>query len=331
MHKVLVCLILSAIAWRAEHAPAQQTPATQTGAEGATRPAPRDALEQIERILELDRREKLILSDVQDHSRQLDEPGLYLMLAKTARLGQLTDEQFRQLDQPAYRNLLKKPRRYRGMPIRMSVRAYAVKKLHAGAGGGLSPSRYWPRDKTVWRMDCLHAPEGQTRRKEPVRIFSVADPAEMLGEPDKIENGEMIYSSGRRLALAGVFYKVYKGGTRKDKQADSPVVVLLAWQFRSGSGGLFMQTASHPIVITAIAAAVLLAGGYIIVRRRISRIRRAQTAQREYRPRRHEPPPREQAPAPEDDNIDPLLKEAVEDFQREARRKRQENDQNDKS
>lgn len=337
---MIVCIILASVVsvWSvAVGRPSR--PATQPAAtEPTTRSAPAGALGQIENILEPDRKEKLIVSDVQDYSTQLDEPALYLMLSKAARLPTLSGKQFDQLDQPSYHNMLNKPRRYRLLPVRITVMAYAVKKLHTGPDGGLSPSPHWPKDKPVWRIDCLHAPGGDERRKEPMRIFSVADPTEILGEPDRTEAGELIYAPGRRLDIAGVFYKVYSGSTVEGKRGNFPVVI--AWQYRSGAGGLFVETATHPIVVTALAGVALLAGGYLVIRRHISRIRRARSAPREYRPKRDtaEEPGR-QSPSPETDYVDPLLKEAVEEHRKQARHKRQEqarqkhqeHDQNDKN
>ena len=267
--------------------------------------------------IELSERERIALEAVRDRTTSLDETALYMMLAKAGKRAEPVS--------PAYRDLLAHPGRYRGEAIRLTLQVDTVRKLLPEEGLPVTP--YWPKDRPVWRLECLNPAAGRPR-DEPVVVLSVVAPT-LLPRPDQIaDNGDQLFHEpGPMIELTGVFYKVYQARTRGDARdpaawRDFPVIV--AWQLApvAGHGTDWRQSRTILIVLIILAAGLAV----LFLRRLIKHQARPRLAQL---PRRAAAPSTDQQDAgrgPEENaEIDPLLKEAAEDY----RRKRQSGDGKD--
>jgi len=229
----------------------------------------------IEEGLELTEKERIILDAVRDRTRQCHETGLYMMLAKTARLPEPSEDDLAGLDRPAYRNLLRSPQRYRGRPIRLTVQVQSIRRL--APGKGLSFSRFWPQDKPIWGMDCLNA-DAKDPYLQPLRVFTTADPSELLPSPKQLdEDGTGYYrGKGPKVELVGVLYKVYTAMSRGDERRpqelrDYPIV--LAWYLLPEAKLHGTPMGMLPVMVM-FAIILVLAGLFIYLRRLTARQRR---------------------------------------------------------
>jgi hypothetical protein len=222
--------------------------------------------------------ENIILSAVRDHSQQLDEQGLFVLLSQAAELPQLSRLDFDKLAQAEISQLLGTPEVFRGRPMRLRLRVFQAEKWTPGMEIGKSPR--WASGKPVWYLTGL-ASVGDAQPGLPVIVLSAVDPSPVLGRPDRMGGGgEMLYPSGRSIELAGLFYKVFAGLSIDQQRASSlsqpaamseyPVIV--CWQIMPPEPVISEE--SKEIAGIVIAGLALLAG-YIYVRRRVGTMRRA--------------------------------------------------------
>ena len=268
------------------------------------------------------------------------EDILFVMLSKTAALPPLTEEQFEELDRPAYKGLVSDPDRYVRLPvrpIRVAVRVVRVERLLSGKG--MPRSEHWPADKPVWQIQCLYA-EARTPLEQPLTVLSTVDPTGLLpkpseeGEEDGVPYVEYRYTdpSCRQLPLlepAGIFYKTRKDKDRSPEKKERDYPIVLAWQLarpaqgKSGTGW----------VLGAILAGILVlaAALFWFLQRSIRGIRKSRELMATHRALHDRPKRPEDEAGAEDDKsseIDPELRAAVEQYRKE---KQGEHGQDDKS
>ncbi len=206
-------------------------PETAPAAPWAMPPLP--AAKTLDEGLTLTHMERGILKSVRDFDRQDLHKPLFILLRRAAALPRLDAEQLDTLDRPSYRNMLKRPERYRGEPIRMTVHVSAVYEYSPDSQLRPPATRWWPRDRTFWGLDCLKS-SGKKAWDEPVVIYTHLDPTSILGKGKPADNCTLYDPWKNKIELAGVFYKVYEAQERGDKKTDAkhrrmyPVIV--AWQ-----------------------------------------------------------------------------------------------------
>ena len=272
----------------------------------AVEPAPQETTaDPISRLLASAPHEQMLLDSVADGSSRYDEPAFYLLMSKLSVLPKLAAESLRDLDQPAFANLIRYPDRYRYWPVRMKAHVLLATKLTTGQG--LSPSRYWPPDKPLWRMECLISHGGGDQA---AIIFSASPPD--IGTWTRISSeGQYVYASRPEVEVAGVFYKLLRATSRGDntQPASSRLYpIILCWQMAPIHAG--SQEASgdlRPAVLFVGGLAMVLLIGWMMVR--ANRIRRRMNEPHPWPPRHDNPPPATDAA-----DVDPLLKKAAEDF-----------------
>ena len=276
----------------------------------ATRPA------SLQQGLKLTEKEVTALGAVEDRISQWQETAFYMLLKRVAGLAELTEQDLRTLDRPAYQNLLGKPDRYRLHPMRLNVRVFRVLKMTPETGLGFS--RYWPKGREVWRMYCTSAGIANYA-DEPLTVYCTVEPSG-LGQPARTTTeGEMQFPRGPEVEIAAVLYKIYKA-TESGGEQWREYPLLLAWQIRDGSDGERtpgFTIPSGPLAAFLCIAALALA--YYFVRRTVRQMRKAAPAA-QYRPIRDEKG--ESLPPAEDDQedrVDPLLQQAAEQYEKERR------------
>lgn len=291
--------------------------------------APADVLDLVEARLRLSEVEKQALLDAQASPLQLDEPAFGIMLAKVAGLPVLDENDFSRLDHPAVRNLARSPQRYHGAPIRLTVRAYQVRKYTPGKD--ISISGHWPREKPFWRMNCTSALPKARREgdEDPLIVFTTLDPTELLGRPKEgaSADDELRYPHGPKIELAGVFYKIRRVNERDSGEPrDYPVV--LAWQMLPGQGWV-RDTVSHmaqPVIIILLVVILVMAVAFVFISRRIRKGMSPQHQGHTYEPMRFQMPEGAGGANIEDAEpagpagprqVDPLLAAAAEEYQKE--------------
>ena len=275
--------------------------------------------------LRLTASEATALTDVRDRASQLDETAFYMMLSKAAGIAALADQQLHLLDRPVASNLLAHPQRYRGWPIRLRLRVYRVEKLVPGAG--LSASPYWAADRPVWKLVGV-----DSKSDDPLTgllvVFSIVEPS-VLGAPDRVgQSGEGYYNHGRDVELAGISYKLYRTEDLQGNIRDYPVVV--AWRLEIPAAGKKVaetKTPSRSHFIYMLLAGLLV---MYLFAKRYARRKAAEESRFVYRPLRDElgEPPGDPAEAPAKTEkptggtggVDPMLKEAAEEYRKQKER-----------
>jgi hypothetical protein len=261
---------------------------------------------------------------------RLWEDMLYIMLSKTAALPPVSDGKFQEFDRPAYASLLEDPTRYVRLPVRpiaMSVRVVRVYKLLPGGGGEMGFSEYWPREKPVWRIECLNA-QAAAPAAQPLIVLSTVDPGALLPRPDQKHEGDgqprieykgvgPSYAQLPLLELAGIFYKVHRTADEQGEQRDFPVV--LAWHLmKKGSGAASPRIAQAAIIFLVIVAGAAL---FIFFKRRLKRLasmRQERSALHRRLRRGMEMTEEERSRTDEEEaEIDLELKAAVEQFRKQ--------------
>jgi len=267
------------------------------------------------RGLQLTDTEKTALGDVTDGSTQWRESAFYLLLRRVSQLPELAPEDLHSLDAPAYRSLLHEPQRHRARAMRRRVRVYRVLKMSPGRGHadlGYSPA--WPKGRSVWQIYCTGA-EVPDPADEPMVVFSTVEPTG-LGRPDKVTTQEeQMFSRGPEVEIVCVFYKVIEdvedgSGRRRDYP------LLLAWQMFPRTESLHRAVPPGIWIVAAGIGAVAV--GYFFLRRHVRRLRRpaASGAAGARATRRAEAAPEGGEP---DGSVDPLLKEAAQQYRQERR------------
>lgn len=263
--------------------------------------------------------EKTVIDATRDGVRQIDETGLYVMLGVADRARgnlQLDPEEWSQLDRPAYTSLLAEPKRWRGHPLQATAAIFRVTKMMSGKE--LNYSDFWPKDRTVWRLDGVMG-DDQAAHGRPIIIFSVVNPSEYLGagKPGEAE-GQTEYKRGPLIRAAAIFYKDLIDTDRDGAERHYPV--MMAWQLSGGDAVLVPLGSSNgltgrlaPVVILL----VIMAGGFYFLRRRITQLRKQGSQGPKYRPLRDEIVPAAAADGGEDSldgHVDPALAAAVEQY-----------------
>jgi hypothetical protein len=264
--------------------------------------------------------EKTVLDAVRDGIRQIDETGLYVGLGIAARAAgnvQLDPDEWSQLDRPAYVSLLAEPKLWRGRPVQATVSIFRVTKLMSG--DGLNYSDFWPKDHPVWRMDGVLS-DGPVAADQPIIVFSVVNPAEFLGlgQPGS-GKAEMEYTKGPRVRVAAIFYKDLTDTDLKGAVRLYPIV--MAWQLSRGDES-FARYASPPSgLLTTLAPVVILlvglAGGFYLLRRRMTRMRHGYSQGPKYQSLRSPATSagaRDAPSDPADRHVDPELAAALEQY-----------------
>ena len=312
---------------------ASAAPALAAGEPGASpRPAgktvsvslPAPTTRQIKPIagrIELTQQEKTILADLQDRTDKFDEPALYVTFAVAARMPKLDPIEWEELDRPAYVNLLADPNRYRITPLRMKVKVHYVSKLQPGAG--LNFSEFWPKDRPVWEIDCVQS-DTPHRKDKPLRLYSIADPSEVIGEPDEIgPYRRWKYTRGREVRIAALFYKIFRSRSADGAMRDYPE--LIVWQlsptFSSFSVGQW-DTGKLSNLLPLLLLIAVLGAGFYFTRRRLARLKQDDARSPIRRRPEGEPPRRDAAPKqqeprdeePADGSVDPDLAAAAEEY-----------------
>lgn len=264
-------------------------------------------VESVEEGLTFTDEQQDLISATQDRTGWIGEPALYLLLRHAASLPELSAEQMNSLASPDYDSLLEYPSRHRARPVRTQVQPVVVEKQTPDAG--LGRSQHWPGDRPVWRIDGLNVRGKVVMENEPVLVFSVADPTEMLGEPTRTDDdGRMVFEDSFTIESAGVFYKVWTAESRGDEdrpaqRMDYPVVV--AWQLRHAPGGPSGPAGDTLQALIMFIAVALLLIMFFYMRRRN---REEPSPTETYRPRRNEQPEQPDNEA----EIDPDLRAAAE-------------------
>ena len=292
---------------------AAATHASQPATEPVAPPPP-SGVESIAERLDWSEAERTILGAVEDFEPQIAGEALGMILRRAEGLEDLPASHLSDLDRPAYKNLLERPGRYRGEAVRLVLYLAYVKKLFPREVN-LPESRWWPSDKPIWRLDGFGA-DTPYPADEPLRIFSVVDPASIISVPQAAQAEEEIkYLRTPAIEVAAVFYKVYTDLSRGDP--DSPPTqrnypVLVAWNIKHANlpGGEPTGTGSTagPTSIVLIVA-VALAALFIVLKLR---------ARRRGRPRPGTAPSHG-APGPPSsgsDQVDPKLRAAAEQYRK---------------
>lgn len=304
-----------------EEPPATTTATTPAYAPPNTSPLPMAA--SVAEGLQLDAAERIILDAVKDRSRNLTDSGLYVLLRRAIALPPLDAAHFDTLSTFNTEQLLTSPERFRGLPLRLAVRVYKVQEWTPGVEFRMQPR--WPRERKIW---CILGQDytGKRPTRKDIVVLSVVDPRPLLGDPDKSEAGGTValYSVGRYLELAGVFYKVYGAmslGNSKVPPAMTNYPVVVAWQVGKSEAGpdsmQWMWTAA-----TLSLAALIFLFFFFRHRAKQAKIANPRVGFRGYRPMREEepPPPEHKPPADEaDQEVDPALREAAERYRKEKR------------
>jgi len=257
---------------------------------------------------------------------RLWEDVTYIMLSKTAAIPSISDQRFAELDRPAYQTLLSDPLRYVRLPVQpvgLTVRVGRVRKLLPGKGE-MGFSRHWPRERPVWRIECLNA-AAEKAADQPLIVLSTVDPMPLLPKPSGKagrEGSSIIaeykgtpphYKQLPVLELAGIFFKVHRTEA-KEVERDYPVV--LAWQLRKGASGAGMSTLASAVLLFIVVAA---AAAFFLLRRGIKRSARERAERHVLRRAgwQRAEMTGEEAAGEEKGEVDSDLKAAVEQYRKE--------------
>jgi hypothetical protein len=327
---IVICLVLPAVgAWsesRAQEQPASApASSTATSAPGVSEaPAANPNREDLDyrmpqRVADafvLSKTEQTVLeaTSVDGTEPPSSDKGVPILLAHAVKIPKFNRAEFDLLENPPVRLLQKYGHaEFNLRPIRLDVEVKMVSRLVPVR------SPYWPKDKPVWRLDCLSASTPDPNRN-PVVILTAEDPLPALGSPDKKQTEDgvelLLYTKPVRVQLAGIFYRNYFAEDRDGRQGTYPIVI--AWQNRE-------------IDLTGAGAGMndwqlLLVGGAIVIvfflwlwLRRLTKGRaqaeldrqRRQESQTDFVPRQEEI-----------DQMDPALLAAAEAFYQEHPEKR---------
>ena len=315
---VVVLVLCWSSAW-AEDLPAGAE-APVTAAAPATAPAEGRVTARSnisEAAIEMSDSERTALGAVRDRNTQLAETGFFMLLARAAKMETLSDRRLQDVESPSYPNLMAHPARYRAQPVRMTINVFTSEKLQPTPGGAFPVSSYWPKDKPVWYLTGLNAPL-KIDPKQPVMVYSTADPTPVLGTPVKSNADAHVYAlPGRRVNVVGLFYKLRTAPSEDEGERDYPV--LLVWQV-SGSGGGGALGSGGTTTIAGLMVAVLvlvLLLGFIMLRRRVSQQKASRPDGPRYKPLRDVARDEHEPEVEEAGEVDPLLKQAAEQYQKE--------------
>lgn len=273
------------------------------------------ALQQMHTALALSPKDGLLVSSLNDGPDPLEQNAFYRMMRIVADIPPLSQSELRQLDAPAWANLLRDPNRYRGKPVRMKVRVYVVRKLTWGEGLRANP--YWPAEKPLYE---LHATTDGSP-DEPLLLYSAVEPTKLGEASETLDDGTERYKSGPAYEIAGVYLQYYTGKTQIDgAKRNYPVVS--AWQIepsKHDAGSFFGPFTMQEQLYTWGAALVVLiaaVGMFVFVQRRIRRPSAARQGVvfKKYKPLRDEEP---EDKSEDDEYVDPDLSSAVEEYQRD--------------
>lgn len=294
-----------------------QSPATAE--DPATRPASQPTeelskIEIIERALKLsDAETDLYMVDAGRRRQLSHQASLTMFMRRIKDLPTLTGRQTGCLDMPAAANLLKRPDRYAGRPIRLNVLVIRVWRWEPGKD--FRATIHWTaRDGPIWRYDCYNA-DATSPSNEPVYVLSPLDPNAVLGKPSEIgKKGQWMYSRIPQVELAGVFYKIYSSKSDSKVPRDYPVV--LAWQIRTtggtGAGGMFTNPARNVVMVVVIILAIVFL--FLMRARQVRRVRSRPKEPLGYRTSGARLATERDGPVKPEDEVDPDLKAAAQEY-----------------
>ncbi|HQL75877.1 MAG TPA: hypothetical protein PLD58_22060 [Phycisphaerae bacterium] len=291
-------------------------PATAPTTAPATAPLSRDNIS--EAAIELTERERIALGAVRDRNTQLAETGFFMLLARAAKMGALSDQQLQDVESPSYSNLMAHPSRYRAQAIRMTISVFTSEKLEPTSGGAFPVTSHWPRERPVWYLTGLNA-SLKVDPQQPVMLYATLDPAAALGKPVEVRNQTQVYGvPGQRVDVVGLFYKLRRSASEENDERDYPV--LLVWQLKAAGGGGVLGSSGGSIVgvLAVIMLVLALLLGFILLKRRVSRQKASRPGGPRYKPLRDVSLDDQGQPADQEDvGVDPLLKQAAEEYQKE--------------
>lgn len=307
----LACGSLAAGGQEATTEPATSAPASQPTTTSA--PAGMAGLDE---ALALTYEESQAVAVATKRPGTLPEPGLYIMLLRAIRAGQVPDLDISRLAWPDVRSLTRYPQHYYQQPIRLRLKVIMVRRMAPGADLATGPT--WPQDRPLWRLDCLSA-EGEHPKEFPIIVLAVNEPR-LSGTPKSLDDGSLFYSNAPTVEVAGIFYKVYNDRDRDGFLRDYPVV--LAWQVDkpTGKAAAGPRFTINPAIMALVGVMVV---AFVLVRRRAKAARQKEPEAPEYRPLRErlEELDRIEATKTESTQEDSpdaaLLKRAAQDYQKE--------------
>ena len=308
--------------------PAQEAPAPAAVAATGPASAPAEAARPnwSEAAIELSEREKTALSAVRDGNTQLAETAFFMLLSRAGHMKPLSAEEFGALEQPSFPNLMAHPTRYRAQPIRLTISVFTMQKFVPSQTGPFPVTPHWPRDRAVWYLTALNTPV-KPDREQPLMLYCVSDPSLVLGNPSRTEGEAAIYAGmGRRVEVAGLFYKIHLAkALGEDRQRDYPVV--LAWQMSTRLAATGVPGAAKgegdgsatKILGAIFVLMMVLAVAFLILRRRVRQLKSASLLGPKYKPLRDLKADEAKKPLPPEEliEVDPLLKQAAEQFKKE--------------
>jgi hypothetical protein len=292
-----------------------QTDTAQTAP--STRPAPGSDLPEllldVANALTLSDNEAAAISGVVDRAGLYDrtEP-MYMLLSHLDRVPKLSPAQLAALQRVPSRIFRRHPADYRAEPVRVTMAVRRV--LEMSAGRQLPPSSYWSPQRPIYVLIGLDV-TAPVPIEEPLFVLSIVDPRPELGSPRHTdEDGALVYGPpnalGPRLDLACVFYKLMRDPSAKDPNHDYPV--LLAWDIQSGeqrSSASGLMDSPGLLLLGVLVIAALLWFMF-----RAARSYRHLSTPAGKLPRRQRP---DDKPPASDEPVDPALRQAVEDYQKE--------------
>jgi hypothetical protein len=278
-----IVAVLCVIAFKAAGIEVTTTEPTTQPATATTKPyMPKNLSEA---AIDLTYRQKVALSAVRDGAHWR-EKAFYVMLARTAELvdPEASSKEFPALESPAIGSLLDYPNRYRAQKIRVTMRVHMTEEYVSGSRNW-APDRDWPRGKKLWHMTGFRLSElgANSEKKTPAQeivVFSLVDPAELLGKPKAVsDKGACTYGQyGKTIELAGIFYKTYKdeivdSNSKRPAKRDFPVVI--AYHLKASKVTSHETDGSTAMRNAVIVVVVAMMGLLYTVRKRAKQVKAA--------------------------------------------------------
>ena len=298
---------------------------------GSTAPGASGKFKTVEEGLDLGDANRDSYEVAFDRIRQLNESALTMWLQRVSRMPELSREQFRDLlDRPSIKNIMRNPKDYKGKAI--TVDAYAVRVRKWMPNDNFTATKWWNiHAGPLWQVDCLNA-NAQYPGEEPIFAICTFDPTPILGKPKRTgDKGELLYplqvQSGYqpKYRLAGVFYKLFETSDEDGRTRQFPV--LLVWQMSpaGGPGNVtgpdgMLGSGRHTLIIAAV---LVLAFAFIYLKKKAGRAKQSGRPGPQYHSLRDEDLQVQPAAGPsqppdeEDDQVDPQLKAASEQYRKE--------------
>lgn len=309
-----IALALLAFAWPLAAATTETAATEESDDEAATQPATatagdaEDKLQAIRDLLRLPEKETEAYASAFGRNADVDEPAMKMLLRRIQGMPRLTEDEARQLDQPGMYSLLARPQHYALEPMRMNVYVFVVERLDPGKQ--ITPTKYWNKAQgPIWYWFCYNA-DARKFVEEPILLLTAIDPNTILGKPKSYDAniGLSSYQSMQPTQVVGLFYKLYHAPGAKTEARDYPV--LLAWQIGAGKG----VAAGKPFNVDGgvwITAGLLIMITFLLLRGYAKRIKKRPSPWQ----RMHEKETDEEEAI--DEMVDADLKQAAELYRKE--------------